>query len=74
MVFDGLHLVVPRCPAPINRSGVRFLGTSRYVDIRRAREELGYAPHTGYRDGLAEVVRGLAVPAKEKTDDYSLSR
>jgi nucleoside-diphosphate-sugar epimerase len=74
VVFGGLQLVVPRCPAPIKRSGVRFLGTSRYVDIRRAREELGYAPHTGYREGLAEVVRGLAVPAKEKTDDCSLSR
>ncbi|MGP0062841.1 MAG: NAD-dependent epimerase/dehydratase family protein [Isosphaeraceae bacterium] len=74
VVFDGVRLVFPRCPAPIRRSGVRFLGTSRYVDIRRAREELGYAPHTGYREGLAEVVRGLASPAEEKTHDYSLSR
>jgi len=74
VVFDGLQLLVPRCPAPINRSGVRFLGTSRCVDIRRAREELGYAPRVGYREGLAETLRGLAVPAKEKTGDCSLSR
>ena len=74
VVFDGLQLVVPRCPAPIKRSGVRFLGTSRYVDIRRAREELGYAPRVGYREGLAETLRGLTVPAKKKTDDCSLSR
>jgi nucleoside-diphosphate-sugar epimerase len=74
VVFDGLHLVLPRCPAPISRSGVRFLGTSRYVDIRRARAELGYAPRVGYREGLAAALRGLAVPAKEKTEDDSLSR
>ena len=74
VVFDGLHLVAPRCPAPINRSAVRFLGTSRCVDIRRAREELGYVPRVGYRDGLAETLRGLAVPAKEETDGCSLSR
>jgi nucleoside-diphosphate-sugar epimerase len=74
VVFDGLRLVVPHCPAPINRSGVRFLGTSRYVDIRRAREELGYAPHVEYREGLAATLRGLAVPVKEETDDCSLSR
>jgi nucleoside-diphosphate-sugar epimerase len=74
VVFDGLHLVFPRCPAPINRSGVRFLGTSRYVDIQRAREELGYAPRVGYREGLTEAVRDLAGAAKGKADDYSLSR
>lgn len=74
VVFDGVRLVFPRCPAPIARSGVRFLGTSRYVDIRRAREELGYAPRTGYREGLAEVLQSAAVPAEEKRNDYSLSR
>ena len=74
VVFDGLRLVFSRCPAPINRSGVRFLGTSRYVDIRRSREELGYAPRVGYREGLTETLRELAGPAKGKTDDYSLSR
>jgi 2-alkyl-3-oxoalkanoate reductase len=74
VIFDGVRLVFPRCPAPIRRSGVRFLGTSRYVDIRRAREELGYAPRTSYREGLAEVVRGLVEPAEEKIDAHSLSR
>ncbi len=74
VVFDGLRFVIRRCPAPINRSGVRFLGTSRYVDIRRARKELGYAPRVEYREGLADTLRGRAVPAKEETDDCSLSR
>ncbi len=74
VVFDGLRFVIRRCPAPINRSGVRFLGTSRYVDIRRAREELGYAPRVEYREGLADTLWGRAVPAKEATDDCSLSR
>ena len=73
VLFDALHLVVPRCPAPISRSGVRFLGTSRFVDIRRARAELGYAPHVGYREGLAGTLQGVAVTAKEETGDCSLS-
>jgi nucleoside-diphosphate-sugar epimerase len=73
-VFDGLRPVYPRCPAPISRSEVRFLGTSCHVDIARAREALGYAPRIGYREGLAEVVRGFSVPAWEKRDEYSLSR
>ena len=74
MAFDGLRLVLPRCPAPISRSGVRFLGTSRYVDIRRAREELGYAPRIGYREGLAAAVQSFCAPVREKRDEYSLSR
>jgi nucleoside-diphosphate-sugar epimerase len=42
---------------PISRSTLLFLGTSRYVDIRRAREELGFTPRIGYRDGLPAAVR-----------------
>lgn len=43
-------------PAPINRPALRFLGTSRFVDIRRAREELGYQPRMMYREGMAATL------------------
>jgi nucleoside-diphosphate-sugar epimerase len=56
-VLGKLHL--RRRPAPINRAALRFLGTSRFVDISRAREELGYAPRVGYQDGLADTVQHL---------------
>jgi 2-alkyl-3-oxoalkanoate reductase len=59
VVFDAVRLVFPKCPAPINRAGVRFLGTSRYVDIRRAQKELGYVPKVGYVRGLSEVAQSL---------------
>jgi nucleoside-diphosphate-sugar epimerase len=49
----------PRFPLPIQPAPLRFLGTSRYVDIRRAREELGYEPRFGYREGLADAVAGI---------------
>jgi 2-alkyl-3-oxoalkanoate reductase len=38
---------------PITRSTLRFLGTSRYVDISRARKELGYEPRVPLKEGLA---------------------
>jgi nucleoside-diphosphate-sugar epimerase len=58
--FEWLRrLRLYRGPAPIARNSLRFLGTSRYVDIRRAREELGYAPRVPFRQGVAEVVRSL---------------
>ena len=46
-------------PGPINRVGLRFLGTSRFVDIRRASSELGYAPTITFRHGMAATVRCL---------------
>src|SRR5262249_30060684 len=52
-----------RGPAPIARNVLRLLGTSRYFDILRAREELGYAPRVGYREGLADAVRWLQEPS-----------
>ena len=45
-------------PLPIGPSPLRFLGTSRYVEIRRAREELGYVPRIGYRQGLSDALAG----------------
>jgi nucleoside-diphosphate-sugar epimerase len=50
----------PRFPLPIGPGPLRFLGTSRYVDIRRARDELGYAPQIDYRAGLTDAVAGLS--------------
>ena len=65
VLFDVVRLIIPSCPAPISRAGLRFLGTSRYVDIRRAREELGYSPSVGYREGLSKVVRSPALRVKD---------
>jgi nucleoside-diphosphate-sugar epimerase len=46
-----------RGPARINRATLRFLGTSRFIDIGRARRELAYAPRILYREGLAATVQ-----------------
>jgi nucleoside-diphosphate-sugar epimerase len=48
-----------RGPARINRATLRFLGTSRFVDISRARREPAYAPRIMYREGLAATVQWL---------------
>jgi nucleoside-diphosphate-sugar epimerase len=56
-----------RAPPPITRNVLTFLGTSRSFDIRRARDELGYAPHVGYREGLADAVRWLREPTSRLT-------
>jgi nucleoside-diphosphate-sugar epimerase len=56
VLFDLIGLV-RKIKAPINRAGLRFLGTSRFVDIRRARQELGYAPQVSFREGIAASVR-----------------
>jgi nucleoside-diphosphate-sugar epimerase len=48
-----------RGPARINRATLRFLGTSRFVDISRARRELAYTPRIMYREGLAATVQWL---------------
>ncbi len=41
---------------PIARNSLRFLGTSRRVDIGRARYELGYEPRVPWRAGVAETL------------------
>jgi nucleoside-diphosphate-sugar epimerase len=51
-------LYVP-IPEPISRSTLLFLGTSRHISIDRAREELGFAPQVGYKEGLARAIRWL---------------
>jgi len=62
--LQRLHL--RRKPGPINRASLRFLGTSRFVDIRRAREELGYAPRVTLREGIAATITALQIPHHDK--------
>lgn len=58
-----LHL---RFWAPIiSPASLRFLGTSRWVDIRRAREELGYAPQVSMREGVAASLRWIEEHGRE---------
>jgi nucleoside-diphosphate-sugar epimerase len=60
LFFEWLgRLRLYRKPPPIARNSLRFLGTSRYVDIRRARDELGYVPRVPFRDGVTDTVRWL---------------
>ena len=57
VLFETLQrLGLRKGPGPINRAGLRFLGTSRWVDIGRARTELGFSPRIQFREGLAETV------------------
>jgi len=36
------------------------------VDIRRAKEELGFTPQVGFRHGVAEAVRCLSEQSHER--------
>jgi nucleoside-diphosphate-sugar epimerase len=45
---------------PITRAALRLLGTSRFVDIRRARLQLGYAPSISCRDGIPDTLRWIS--------------
>jgi nucleoside-diphosphate-sugar epimerase len=66
VVFELLQrLGIRKKAGPINRAGLRFLGTSRWVDIRRARTELKFSPQIQFREGLAETL----VRAKEDADE-----
>jgi nucleoside-diphosphate-sugar epimerase len=68
LVFEALQaLGLRRKPVPINRAGLRFLGTSRWVDIDRARKELEYSPKVQFREGLAETLEGTGENADERT-------
>jgi nucleoside-diphosphate-sugar epimerase len=53
---------------PISRSTLLFLGTSRFVDIRRAREELGYTPEIGCREGMSAAVRCVDEESHERPE------
>lgn len=43
-------------PPPLTRFGVRLLGGDTRISIRRAREELGFAPRVGVREGVQRSV------------------
>jgi nucleoside-diphosphate-sugar epimerase len=60
-------------PAAIDRDALRFLGLSRHVDIRRARDELGFRPRFGYEAGLADATRGFNPRAPGPGQAVSLS-
>jgi nucleoside-diphosphate-sugar epimerase len=55
-------------PPVISPAALRFLGTSRWVDIARAREELGYQPRVTIREGLADTLRWLEEQSHEPAD------
>lgn len=60
LVFEALAaLRLYRGRAPINRTGMNYLGYSRVIDISRARRELGYEPRISYRDGLPLALKDL---------------
>jgi len=46
-------------PAPITPDALLFFGTSRFVDIGRARRELGFTPLEDFRRGMAATVRSI---------------
>jgi nucleoside-diphosphate-sugar epimerase len=53
-------------PAPIARNSLRFLGTSRSIDITRARQDLGFVPSVVYQTGLIETVRAMREEVHEE--------
>jgi nucleoside-diphosphate-sugar epimerase len=44
---------------PISRPVLRFIGTSRFLDISRARTELRYEPSISYREGIAAAIQRI---------------
>jgi nucleoside-diphosphate-sugar epimerase len=58
--FDVLNRIrIWRGPGPVTRAGLRFLGSSRFIDISRARTELGYCPRVNYREGMAASLESI---------------
>ncbi len=72
VVFETLQRLKLRSkPGPINRVGLRFLGTSRSIDISRARRELGYEPRVSFREGMAATVRAILETEHDTADVVS---
>ncbi|MGA2035082.1 MAG: NAD-dependent epimerase/dehydratase family protein [Thermoguttaceae bacterium] len=67
--LNRLHLV--HKAGPINRIGLRFLGTSRDVDISRAVRELHYQPKIAFRAGMAETVRSIEQQSGSSSHDQA---
>ncbi len=55
----GHGLLAPRREPPLLRYGVDLLSVDMTLDIRRARDELGYRPRIGMDEALARTFAGL---------------
>jgi nucleoside-diphosphate-sugar epimerase len=65
-LYGGLsRLGLCRNP-PLTKSALRILGTSRHVDIRRARQELGYTPQVMMREGMSQYVQWLLAQSPDE--------
>lgn len=64
VAFDVIGLV-RKFNAPVTRASLRFLGTSRFIDISRARQELGYEPRISIKDGVPASLRELKATTSE---------
>jgi nucleoside-diphosphate-sugar epimerase len=68
LVCQGFALLgllrIVKGPGPVTRTALRFLGTSRFVDISRARAELGYAPRIDLAAGIADTLRWINEKAR----------
>jgi nucleoside-diphosphate-sugar epimerase len=53
--------------APLTWSELLFVGTSRFVDVSRAEDELGYAPRVMFREGMAATLKWI----DEKENEHS---
>jgi nucleoside-diphosphate-sugar epimerase len=53
---------------PISRAGLRFIGTSRFVDISRARAELGFEPLIPFREGIAAALQRIPNELQSRAD------
>jgi nucleoside-diphosphate-sugar epimerase len=69
LACEGISRLLGRpVQGPLTRSGLLFLGTSRCVDISRAKQELGYEPKITYREGLAGSLPTNEEPHHEPGD------
>ncbi|RKQ73353.1 NAD-dependent epimerase/dehydratase family protein [Oceanibaculum indicum] len=55
---------------PITRQMLRLIGKDFTIDIRRARNDLGYAPVTSPADGMRRMRAGEATPAYTAVDGH----
>jgi nucleoside-diphosphate-sugar epimerase len=46
--------------SPITRTALRFLGTSRRINITKAKKELGYSPQINLPEGLRDSLNGIS--------------
>lgn len=58
---------------PITRQMLRLIGKDFTIDIRRAREELGYSPVTSVADGMRGMQPLEATSVRTATDGNRLA-